>query len=42
MDGIRWYSIDQSEDIAQLLVDEDVTCTEAVPVTAPTYTCMPD
>ena len=35
-DGIRWYSIDQSEDIAQLLVDEDVTGT--VPVTAP----MPD
>ena len=35
-DGIRWYSIDQSEDIAQLLVDGDVTGT--VPVTAP----MPD
>ena len=35
-DGIRWYSIDQSEDIAQLIVDEDVTGT--VPVTAP----MPD
>ena len=35
-EGIRWYSIDQSEDIAQLLVDEDVTGT--VPVTAP----MPD
>jgi hypothetical protein len=35
-DGIRWYSIDQSEDIAQLLVDEEVTGT--VPVTAP----MPD
>ncbi len=35
-DGIRWYSIDQSEDIAQVLVDEDVTGT--VPVTAP----MPD
>ena len=34
--GIRWYSIDQSEDIAQLLVDEEVTGT--VPVTAP----MPD